>query len=176
MTPMGSNAEKLAYVMELKNLRRGRIREYADRFHGATFTPAKNEESNPLWAIAADCAFPSATQNEISVWTRGTSWPTEFKLVAEGANMPTTPKASTASSRPRSSMARAGCQRRRRGGFRPRDDPGHRAPLLDSRAGGRKLRQIMRAIHTNVRAASRGVRQAGRLRLGSQYRRLRKGG
>ncbi|MFU8781438.1 MAG: NADP-specific glutamate dehydrogenase, partial [Kiritimatiellia bacterium] len=57
--PEGIDAEKLAWVMELKNVRRGRIQEYADNFR-AKFLPGKKP-----WDIPCDCAFPSATQNEI---------------------------------------------------------------------------------------------------------------
>src|SRR5437868_9510777 len=65
--PAGIDREKLAYVMEPKNPRRRRIKEYVDRFKGATYvTTDQAQESNPLWDIPADCAFPSATQNEIN--------------------------------------------------------------------------------------------------------------
>ena len=63
----GIDRDKLHWVMDLKNERRGRIMEYADRFPGAEFIPADpRNDHNPLWDIAADCAFPSATQNEIN--------------------------------------------------------------------------------------------------------------
>src|SRR5207237_7888345 len=65
--PDGITEEKLAFVMELKNVRRGRIREYADRFKGARYVSVDpRADANPLWDIPADCAFPSATQNEIN--------------------------------------------------------------------------------------------------------------
>ena len=64
--PEGVNAEKLAFVMDLKNVRRGRIKEYADKYNGATYTPLDPKlDYNLLWNHKADCAFPSATQNEI---------------------------------------------------------------------------------------------------------------
>jgi len=86
----GIDREKLAFVMELKNVRRGRIKEYADRFKGATFTPADLRlDHNPLWAHRADCAFPSATQNEIGGRDAVHLLKNGVKLVAEGANMPT---------------------------------------------------------------------------------------
>ena len=60
--PAGIDNEKLTWVMELKNERRGRIAEYAERFPGATFTPFdRTADANPLWSVPADCAFPSAT-------------------------------------------------------------------------------------------------------------------
>ena len=65
--PSGIDREKLAWVMELKNVRRGRIKEYADKFKGARYVPIDPKlDHNPLWDIKADCAFPSATQNEIN--------------------------------------------------------------------------------------------------------------
>src|SRR6185437_4020461 len=63
----GISREKLAFVMDLKNVRRGRISEYADKFKGTVFTPTDAKlDYNPLWSIKAQCAFPSATQNEIN--------------------------------------------------------------------------------------------------------------
>jgi glutamate dehydrogenase (NADP+) len=89
--PAGINYEKLQWVMELKNKRRGRIKEYADQFSGSTFTLADAaRDDNPLWAIPADCAFPSATQNEITAKDAGNLLEGGVYMVAEGANMPTT--------------------------------------------------------------------------------------
>src|ERR1035438_2641432 len=63
----GITAEKLAFVMDLKNVRRGRIRDYTDQYKKAIFMPSDVKLGyNPLWNIKADCAFPSATQNEIT--------------------------------------------------------------------------------------------------------------
>jgi glutamate dehydrogenase (NADP+) len=88
--PNGIDAEKLAFVMELKNVRRGRIAEYADRYPGATFLPAdRSRPANPLWAVPADCAFPSATQNEIGLADAEALLAGGVTLVCEGANMPT---------------------------------------------------------------------------------------
>jgi glutamate dehydrogenase (NADP+) len=87
----GIDAEKLAFVMELKNVRRGRIKEYADKFKGSVYTPiAAKSESNPLWAHKADCAFPSATQNEINGKDAQNLVKNGIFVVSEGANMPTT--------------------------------------------------------------------------------------
>jgi glutamate dehydrogenase (NADP+) len=86
----GIDREKLAFVMDLKNVRRGRIQEYAQRFKGVTFTPADPRlDHNPLWSHRADCAFPSATQNEIGGKDAANLLKGGVKLVAEGANMPT---------------------------------------------------------------------------------------
>jgi glutamate dehydrogenase (NADP+) len=89
--PEGINREKLAWVLELKNMRRGRIKEYADKFKAAKFIPVDPRlDYNPLWAIKADCAFPSATQNEINAKDAATLVMNGCKVVAEGANMPST--------------------------------------------------------------------------------------
>ena len=89
--PQGIDREKLAWVMDLKNARRGRIKDYADKFRGAKYIPADPmQDWNPLWAIKADCAFPSATQNEINARDAANLVKNGITLVAEGANMPST--------------------------------------------------------------------------------------
>src|SRR5712672_1152990 len=89
--PDGIDREKLAYVLELKNVRRGRIRDYSDRYKKAIFMPTDMKlEHSPLWNIKADCAFPSATQNEITAKDAANLLKNGIKLVAEGANMPST--------------------------------------------------------------------------------------
>ncbi len=89
--PAGIDDEKLSYVMELKNVRRGRIKEYAEQFKGVTYTPVDPaRDHNPLWAVAADCAFPSATQNEINGKDAANLIKNGCILVSEGANMPST--------------------------------------------------------------------------------------
>jgi glutamate dehydrogenase (NADP+) len=86
----GIDRQKLAFVMELKNVRRGRIKEYADKFKSAVFTPIDAKADwNPLWDHKADCAFPSATQNEINGKDATNLLKHGIKVVAEGANMPT---------------------------------------------------------------------------------------
>lgn len=88
----GVDREKLAYVMDLKNLRRGRIKEYADKFPGAVYTQLDSSaDHNPLWNRKADCAFPSATQNEINAKDAENLVKNGVYVVSEGANMPTTP-------------------------------------------------------------------------------------
>ena len=82
--PAGINAEKLAFVMELKNVRRGRIKEYADKY-GVKYVNGKVP-----WEVKCDVAFPSATQNEISEEDAKTLVKNGCKAVGEGANMPTT--------------------------------------------------------------------------------------
>jgi len=90
----GIDTKKLAFVMELKNVRRGRISEYADKFKDAAFTPADPKaDHNPLWAYRADCAFPCATQNEINGKDAANLLKNGVHVVSEGANMPSTPDA-----------------------------------------------------------------------------------
>jgi glutamate dehydrogenase (NADP+) len=90
--PAGIDREKLAWVKDLKNVRRGRISEYVERFPGSQYTEVDpNLAYNPLWAVPCDCAFPSATQNEINGKDAENLISGGCKLVAEGANMPTTP-------------------------------------------------------------------------------------
>ena len=88
----GIDADKLAFVMDLKNVRRGRIKEYADKY-GATYTAVeRGADFNPLWDNKADCAFPSATQNEINEKDARNLVKNGVYVVSEGANMPTTPE------------------------------------------------------------------------------------
>lgn len=87
----GINKEKLSYIMELKNVRRGRIKEYTDKYKNAVYTPLDmNMEFNPLWNHKAQCAFPSATQNEINAKDAQNLVNNGVYVVSEGANMPTT--------------------------------------------------------------------------------------
>ena len=83
----GIDAEKLAFVMELKNVRRGRIKEYADKF-GCEF----HAGARP-WSVNCDIALPCATQNELNDTEAKTLVANGCVLVSEGANMPTTPEA-----------------------------------------------------------------------------------
>ena len=87
----GIDREKLAFVMDLKNVRRGRIQEYAAKFKTATYVPVDSKlDFNPLWDHRADCAFPSATQNEINDKDAANLLRNGVYVVAEGANMPST--------------------------------------------------------------------------------------
>src|SRR5262245_52186233 len=91
--PHGIDNEKLAWVMELKNDRRGRIAEYAERFSGATFKAFDPKaDANPLWSVPAECAFPSATENEINAKDATNMIAGGVFVVSEGANMPTVPE------------------------------------------------------------------------------------
>jgi glutamate dehydrogenase (NADP+) len=90
----GITREKLDFVIDLKSVRRGRISEYVDRFRDAVYKPFDPTlRHNPLWSHQADCAFPSATQNEICAEDARNLLRNGVGLVAEGANMPTAPEA-----------------------------------------------------------------------------------
>jgi glutamate dehydrogenase (NADP+) len=87
----GIDAEKLAWVMELKNKRRGRISEYVEQFPTAEYHARDDSlDHNPLWSVPANCAFPSATQNEINSVDAKNLLAGGVDLVCEGANMPST--------------------------------------------------------------------------------------
>lgn len=85
--PDGIDEKKLAYVMELKNVQRGRIKEYAEKYN------CDYETGKTPWKVKCELAFPSATQNEINKDDAKALIDNGCKLVAEGANMPSTPEA-----------------------------------------------------------------------------------
>jgi glutamate dehydrogenase (NADP+) len=87
----GIDREKLSYVMDLKNVRRGRIKEYAGKYKNTVYTEiSPKDDFNPLWNHKAQCAFPSATQNEINAKDAQNLLNNGAYVVSEGANMPTT--------------------------------------------------------------------------------------
>ncbi len=86
----GISDEKLSYVKQLKNVQRGRISSYADKYPSAVYIPHNGSlDFNPIWNYPADLAFPCATQNEINALDARHLVDNKVKLVAEGANMPT---------------------------------------------------------------------------------------
>ena len=90
----GIDRDKLEFVMELKNERRGRIKEYLDEYPDAEYTPWDDSLGhNRLWTHDADCAFPSATQNEINAVDAQHLLDNGVSVISEGANMPSTPEA-----------------------------------------------------------------------------------
>ena len=92
--PAGIDREKLAWVMDLKNERRGRIREYADQFEGVEYHESKPEPSmNGLWSVDVDVALPCATQNELNGEEAAALVANSVMAVGEGANMPCAPEA-----------------------------------------------------------------------------------
>jgi glutamate dehydrogenase (NADP+) len=84
----GIDAEKLAYVMEIKNVKRGRIDEYVAKYPSAKFVAGKRP-----WEVKVDIALPCATQNELNGEEAKVLLANGVKCVAEGANMPSTPEA-----------------------------------------------------------------------------------
>ncbi|MBW1893369.1 MAG: NADP-specific glutamate dehydrogenase [Deltaproteobacteria bacterium] len=89
----GIDKSKLEFIKKLKNIKRGRIKEYADKYKEAVYTPMDAEvDHNPLWNHKADCALPCATENEINEKDAENLVKGGIALLAEGANMPTTPE------------------------------------------------------------------------------------
>ncbi|WP_136810019.1 NADP-specific glutamate dehydrogenase [Desulfosediminicola flagellatus] len=90
----GIDREKLEYIQQLKNVRRGRIQEFVEKYPGAVYTAVDPAlDYNPLWAHKADCAMPCATQNEINKKDSSNLIQGGVTLISEGANMPCTPEA-----------------------------------------------------------------------------------
>jgi glutamate dehydrogenase (NADP+) len=174
--PDGIDREKLDWVIELKNARRGRISEYTERFGWATFMPARpGEDVNALWDIPADCAFPSATENEISGKDAANLVNNGVTLVAEGANMPTVPdgvelflatgilygpaKAASAGGVSVSGLEMAQDSQRLQWSRQEVDE---------------QLRLIMAAIHAQVREAAEQYGQVGNYVVGANIAGFRK--
>ncbi len=173
--PAGIDRDKLAWVMDLKNTRRGRISEYADHFSGATFVASTGGDMNPLWAVPAECAFPSATQNEINEKDAVNLVGNGVRLVAEGANMPTTPDAvrhlteggvlfGPAKAANAGGVAVSGLEM-------SQDSQRLQWPREEVDA---KLRSIMRTIHTNVRSAAEEYGHPGDYVMGANAAGFRK--
>lgn len=91
--PDGIDREKLTWIMELKNRRRGRIAEYEEAFPHSTYVATGTAGGPTIWSIPADCAFPCATQNEITAADAAHLVANGTSVVAEGSNMPSTPGA-----------------------------------------------------------------------------------
>ncbi|RJQ56719.1 MAG: NADP-specific glutamate dehydrogenase [Desulfobacteraceae bacterium] len=90
----GVDRDKLAFVKRIKNIRRGRIEEYVEKYSQAIYTETDATlDYHPLWDHWADCAFPCATQNEIKEKDAYNLINHKIRLVCEGADMPCTPKA-----------------------------------------------------------------------------------
>lgn len=87
----GINKEKLEFLKDLKNNKRGRIKDYADVYKNAVYHEVDPQaDHNPLWNVKADCAFPCATQNEVNEVDANNLVANGIKLLGEGANMPVT--------------------------------------------------------------------------------------
>ena len=127
------NGIDLAYVKDLKEVRRGRIKEYAETHPSATYVA----DCTRIWETPCDIALPCATQNEINKASAEILVKNGCTVVCEGANMPSTPEAIEVYLANASCTDRQGHQRRRRGHFRPGDEPEQRAPELDLRGSRR---------------------------------------
>jgi len=93
----GIDKGKLAFIKRLKNLKRGRIHEYVDKYSETQFVEADHSlDYNPLWAHKADCAFPCAAENEINAIDAKNLVDNSVQLVCEGADIPCTPEAADA--------------------------------------------------------------------------------
>jgi len=89
----GIDRDKLAFLMMLKNVRRGRVKEYAEKYPNAVYSDVDpSHDYNPLWSHKAECAFPSATQNEVNAKDAQNLVDNGVYVVSEGANMPTVPE------------------------------------------------------------------------------------
>ena len=155
--PEGITEEKLQYVMDLKNVRRGRIAEYCERFTSATWSPAPAEgEVNDLWSVPAHAAFPSATQNEINAADADNLIAGGVKMISEGANMPTTPDAQDVLVD--SGMLLGPAKAANAGGVAvsalEMAQASQRVPWTAEQVDT-QLKTIMRRIHTNCLSASR---------------------
>ncbi|MGD8263261.1 MAG: NADP-specific glutamate dehydrogenase [Desulfobacterales bacterium] len=92
--PEGIDSKKLAFVKRLKNLKRGRIQEYVDKYSETVYTEADSSlDYNPLWIHRADCAFPCAFENEIGEKDAYNLINNGIKMICEGADMPSSPEA-----------------------------------------------------------------------------------
>jgi len=92
--PEGIDSKKLAFVKRLKNLKRGRIQEYVDKYSETLYTEADTSQNcNPLWSHRADCAFPCAFENEIGEKDAYNLINNGIKMICEGADMPSSPEA-----------------------------------------------------------------------------------
>ncbi len=90
----GIDAGKLAFIKRLKNMKRGRIREYVDKYSEAQYVETDHSlDHNPLWNHAADCAFPCAAENEINAKDAANLVDQGVQLVCEGADLPATSEA-----------------------------------------------------------------------------------
>jgi glutamate dehydrogenase (NADP+) len=92
--PEGIDSKKLAFVKRLKNLKRGRIQEYVDKYSETVYTEADTSlDYNSLWSHRADCAFPCAFENEIGEKDAFNLINNGIKMICEGADMPSSPEA-----------------------------------------------------------------------------------
>ena len=175
--PDGIDREKLAFVMDLKNVRRGRIRDIRDQFKKAIFMPTDVKLGyNPLWNIKADCAFPSATQNEINAKDAENLIKNGVKRRCRGRQHAQHARSHQVVPRRRSSLrpGQSG-QRRWRRDLRSGDVAEQHAPELDPRGSGRSSPQDHDRHPPELLRDRRDVRHARQPRQRRQHRRLPQG-
>ncbi len=173
----GIDAKKLAFIMDLKNVKRGRIKTYAEKYRKAVYTPIdRSKDYNPLWDHKADCAFPSATQNEINAKDARNLLKNGIYVVGEGANMPTHFEGVRLFLDAKDPVwSGKGSQCGRRCGFRPRNGTEQHAASLDE-AGSRQSFEPDHEEHPyHVRGMRRPVWDSGQLCQWSQHRRIPQG-
>ena len=163
----------LAAVKQIKEVRRGRIREYVANHPGATYT----EGCRGVWTIPCDIALPCATQNELDLTSAKSLIANGCLCVSEGANMPCTMDAIAALQSAGVLFGpRQGRQRRRRGHLRPGDEPEFHAHVLVLRGGGQPSEGHYDQPLSQRRGRRRPVRQARRPGGRRQHRRLPESG
>ena len=170
----GISREKLDFVMNLKNVRRGRIKEYAEKYAAAVYTPIDPAaDHNPLWNHKAACAFPSATQNEINGSGRPEPDEKRRHLGLGGREHAHDPGGGGHFPGAQDSVRPGqGGQRGRGFGFRPGDDAEQHAPFLDA-GGGRQAAADDHEEHSQGRHGRRGAVWApGQLCGRCQHRRV----
>ena len=175
--PDGITREKLAWVMELKNTKRGRIREYTDQFKKAIFMPTDLKLGyNPLWNVKADCAFPSATQNEINAKDA-------TNLINNGVQGRCRRRQHAQHARSHQAVpggesplwSGQGCERWRCGHVRSRDVTEQRTAELDSRGSGPEAAQHHDRHPQDLLRDCRNLRHPGQSGERRQHRRLPEG-
>ena len=173
----GIDEKKLAFVIELKNVKRGRMKEYVSKYPKATYKEVDPKlDCNPLWQVKCDVALPSATQNEINEIDANNLVKNGCFCVSEGANMPTTPGRREGLPRKQDPLRpRQGRQRRRRRHQRSGDVAERDAPQLDAR-GSRSAPARHHDQHSReLPFDGREVRHAGQLREWCEHRGLPEG-
>jgi hypothetical protein len=174
----GIDREKLAYLMNLKNMRRGRVKEYAEKYPSAVYTETHPDEAfNPLWNHQADCAFPSATQNEINARDAQNLVDNGVDVVSEGANMPTVPEGIDIFIENR--LLYGPGKAANAGGVSVSGLEMTQNSMrlsLDARGGGHAAADDHEEHSPDLPGGGRAVRHAGQLHERGQYRRLRQGG
>ena len=170
----GIDEEKWRFVMELKNVRRGRIKEYADKFKKSRYVDGERP-----WRLARVRHRPALGHPE-RAGPGGRQDPggrAAASASSEGANMPTTPEATEYLLSPEGPLRPGqGGQRRRRGLLRPGDVPELHAPGLDARGGGREAAAHHGQHPRRLPEGRPGLRHPGQLRQRGQHRRLQEGG